>query len=170
MMNPLTRSCWRAKIDYDMNDLSRQGFVYLLENQSMPGIIKAGATRNHPLQRAKELAAGTGVPTPFTISYYRSFEDAFDAETAVHEAFSHCRVNSGREFFAAALSDMVAFVDKLAITQASQGVTGGTYTRPVELPDLSFAELFATFPDDGDGRELTAEEQSKCRALEGRMV
>lgn len=170
------------------NPDARQGFVYVLQSPSMRGpdgvpILKIGATRKHPLQRAKELSAGTGVPEPFVLAYYRDFDDAFLAESLVHEAFASVRTNEAREFFAAGLAAVVAFIDSLGTSAAyrsllsSQGIVGGECPEP--LPSLGdwgppietpWSELFATFPDDGSPRELTPEEQAKCRALAAELA
>lgn len=165
-------------------DNGRQGWVYVLANASMPGLYKIGATRKHPLQRAKELAAGTGVPTPFSIAYYRDYADCFLAETLVHERFESERVAESREFFSANLSEIVTFIDALPTSTeykddlASQDLTGGDYGNEYITKEYltkvqkayrdtptPYAELFATFPDDGTPRELTEEEQMKCRRL-----
>ncbi len=157
----------------------RQGFVYVLQNRSMRTadgrpILKIGATRKHPVQRAKELGASTGVPEPMQLAYFRDYQDCFLAETYAHEHFAAQRVNELREFFEVDLAEAIAYLDGLPNSStfreelASQGITGGSATMPVELPNLRFAELFATFPDDGSGRELTEHEQRQCRALAGR--
>lgn len=157
---------------------SQLGFVYLLTSPSMPGLVKVGATRKHPLQRARELSAGTGVPTDFKVAYFRDFDDCFLAEALTHEAFAEYRVNEGREFFEVSLGELVAFVDRLASSRGYQdglgsaGVTGGTWDkgqqfRATQSVSTPFADLFATFPDRGDG-VLNAEERAACRALEQR--
>lgn len=148
-------------------DTGRLGFIYVLTNAHMPGLVKVGATRKHPLQRANELGAGTGVPGAFELAYFRDFDDSFAAETAVHEHFAAARVNESREFFAASVGDVIAFINALAAREASQGVTGGTYQRVVELDPMPWSELFATFEDRGDG-VLNETEQAACRALEAR--
>ncbi len=162
----------RSSLYYDNG---RQGFCYVLTNPHMPGIVKAGATRKHPLQRTQELGAGTGVPGDFTLAYFRDYLDAFAAETLIHEHFAHARINESREFFAVPVGEMIAFMDSLPRRVAedaglsSQGVTGGDYQRPVVLPDTPFAELFSRFDPDGPA-ELTAAEQAQCRALEASLA
>ncbi len=171
-------------------DQGRVGFVYLLTNPHMKGLVKIGATRKHPLQRAKELGAGTGVPGEFTIAYFRDFADCFAAETLVHQAFVNHRVNDSREFFEATVAEVVDYLDGLSTSNeyraelASVGIRGGSYgddgldgidnailkARVRETPPASvatpWADLFASFPDDGSPRELTPEEQTQCHALE----
>lgn len=144
----------------------RSGYVYGLTHDYMPGIVKVGASRKHPMQRLAELSASTGVPGAFKLAYYVQCQDAFALEAALHEEFSERRVDSGREFFAVAISEVVS--------QARQRVgvsveEGGEWLKEEVNTKGSYpwAELFATFPDDGEGRELTAEESAKCRTLAG---
>lgn len=158
-------------------DNGRQGWVYLATNDFMPGLVKVGATRKHPLQRAKELSAGTGVPAEMRLAYYHDFADAFEAERLVHERFEQARVNEAREFFRVELGEVIAYVAGLCNSStyrdalASEGLEGGEYTmpRPVQLPAADYALLFASFPDDGSPRELTEDERAQCAALAARI-
>ena len=60
------------------------GYVYVLINPSLNGIVKIGKTQNNPDERAKELSSATGVPTPFFVAYSSYFKDSNAAETFVH--------------------------------------------------------------------------------------
>lgn len=152
---------------------NRLGWVYVLAHPEMPGLAKLGATRKHPIQRATELSAGTGVPGQFTVAYYRSFSDAFEAEGLLHDRLADVRVDAAREFFRVSVEEAAGLIRGLAEELESDGREGGEMIDAgVVLPvgpnveDLyPMAVLFSTFPDDGEGRELTLEERAKCRAL-----
>ena len=137
----------------------------------MPNILKIGRTRKHPIQRAQELGASTGTPEAFVLEYYRDYADCVLAESLIHDYLDSVRVNKGREFFKVEVHTAIAYLNALSNNAEyrgaldSVGVTGGQWRRRNTV-DTSFAELFATFPDDGEGRELTPEEQAKCRQLE----
>ena len=74
------------------------GFVYIAENDSIPGFVKIGRTARHPFARMKELQS-TGVPTPFKLyTAVYSIEDDL-LEKNVHQAMQHSRVSDRREFF-----------------------------------------------------------------------
>jgi hypothetical protein len=75
------------------------GFLYILSNPSMPRVVKVGQTERHPLVRAAELSAHSGVPTPFVVEYAWEVSDRFVAEAAVHAALEGHRTNPGREFY-----------------------------------------------------------------------
>lgn len=152
-----------------MNDLyTKQGFVYVLTHESMPGICKIGATRKHPIQRARELASSTGVPGPYTLSYYRDFVDSFKAETLLHKRLDEYRVNESREFFQVDVGSAVRAVDDVSKQLHSEGIRGGSYGRPVETVATPWAELFASFKA-SDSNELNEEEIAQCRALRSKQ-
>ena len=43
------------------------GYVYVLSNPSIPGIVKIGMTERDVPARALELSASTGVPEPYDV-------------------------------------------------------------------------------------------------------
>lgn len=79
------------------------GYLYLMINPSMEGMVKIGRTKLTPEQRAKELSAATGVPTPLQVVYEQYFSDVVEAEARVHALleFRNFRVSVSREFFLA---------------------------------------------------------------------
>lgn len=80
------------------------GYVYVLANPSMPGVVKVGMTTRDPQQRARELS-GTGVPTPFKVevAYWTSAPDR--AERVAHQLLADERLSQGREFFRCSAAD-----------------------------------------------------------------
>ncbi len=156
---------------------TKRGSLYLLSHPQMPNLLKIGVTRKHPIARATELSAGTGVPGEFVVEYWLGFENAFEVESAIHERLAEVRVDPAREFFRVGLSEAIAVVRSLSETYTSYGAEGGEWTTnggaetvwnicSVSTP---YADLFASFPDDGSDRELTLEERTHCRALRERL-
>ena len=74
------------------------GYVYILTNPAMPGLIKIGKTRLNPTDRAAQLHT-TGVPRGFQVEYACHTSDPEAVEQAMHVAFGPRRVNDRREFF-----------------------------------------------------------------------
>src|SRR6266702_6225119 len=106
--------------------MSIAGFVYVLINPSMEGMVKIGKTNRDPHQRAKELSATTGVPTPFMSVYDEFFDNCSEAEDFVHtllERNGH-RVSDNREFFQIAVKDAIAAVMEAKVNLYS-GERGG---------------------------------------------
>ena len=75
------------------------GFVYILTNSKMPGIVKIGSTRLHPIQRARQLSSSTGVPAQFQVIAFQRFEDELRAERELQARFNRYRVDARREFY-----------------------------------------------------------------------
>lgn len=86
------------------------GYVYILSNPSMPGLLKIGRTSRSVDQRANELYQ-TGVPTPFKVEAEYYTPDCRALEKYAHEAFCGVRVDHSREFFAAPTLDVVTFIE-----------------------------------------------------------
>ena len=74
------------------------GYVYILTNPSMPGLVKVGKTTITPNKRMGELHS-TGVPTPFQLECSISVNDCHEAELLAHQALNSFRVAKNREFF-----------------------------------------------------------------------
>lgn len=134
------------------------GSVYVLSNAATPGWFKVGATVHHPIQRARQLSASSGVPVPYVVAYHRAVPFPFEAESWLHRMLADYRINDSREFFAVELSKIIMLMETLDEL---------VYSSDIKTP---FAELFATFPDGDSGRELTDDEQAKCRALEAELA
>lgn len=85
------------------------GYLYLLVNPSMEGIVKIGRTTRNPAVRAEELGAVTGVPTPFLLVFDLFFPDCDHAERYVHDVLEArgLRVSEGREFFRVSPSEAI---------------------------------------------------------------
>src|SRR5690242_11672064 len=83
------------------------GFVYILINPSMPGLLKIGRTQRPTRDRLRELQR-TGVPTPFEVAYELFSERSDEIENALHQRFEAFRVNPKREFFRVPLREVIA--------------------------------------------------------------
>lgn len=84
------------------------GYVYVLSNESMPGIVKIGRSKRSGSNRATELYKNnTGVATPFKLEFELLCEDMNEAEAIMHERLQNHRVNGNREFFRIELHEAV---------------------------------------------------------------
>jgi hypothetical protein len=52
------------------------GWVYVISNESMPGVVKVGYSFKDPKERADE-PANTGAPTPYLVDYALFVEDPY---------------------------------------------------------------------------------------------
>ena len=86
-----------------------QGWVYVLVNASIPGLVKVGQTTGLPKMRAAELSRHTGVATPFVLVFEQSFADCIAAERDVHAILDRCgmRYKPNREFFFGPIPEII---------------------------------------------------------------
>jgi hypothetical protein len=75
-----------------------KGYIYVLTNPAMPGLVKIGRSIHGGRKRAEQID-GTGVPMPFDVYFEMTFTDPEDAELSIHETLRGKRVNPAREFF-----------------------------------------------------------------------
>jgi hypothetical protein len=93
-----------------------QGWIYVLVNSSIPGLVKVGRTTRSPLERVAELSAATGVPTPFVLAFDQDFNDCIAAERSVHAELDRrgLRIAANREFFRGSPAEIVRVVLEVA--------------------------------------------------------
>jgi hypothetical protein len=90
-------------------------YIYILENNLMPGLVKIGFTKNKPSERVKQINAATGVALDFDVKYQYPCFNAHDLEKEIHiyleaEGF---RVNKKKEFFNITLEQAIAVIERI---------------------------------------------------------
>lgn len=88
------------------------GYVYILINNSMSGLIKIGKTIRDSRERARELST-TGVPTPFQVAFEVFSEEYEKLENEIHKELANFRVSSNREFFKYPLDQAIKLLQHL---------------------------------------------------------
>ena len=71
------------------------GWVYVITNQAMPGLVKVGFTERHPDDRASDFNQRhhrTAIPFPFVVAYAAKVEDPRELEREIHQVLDHCRI------------------------------------------------------------------------------
>lgn len=84
-----------------------KGWVYVISNKAMPGIVKVGFTMKEPRERAAELNH-TGAPHPYRVDYHVSVEDPYEIEQSAHRQLSRHRVK--KEWFRCSSEKAVAAI------------------------------------------------------------
>ncbi len=92
---------------------SDKQYVYILTNESMPGLCKIGFTKNMPDKRAKQINASTGVALDFMVEYAYPCYNGHDLEQEVHGYLDSYRVNKHREFFRISVEDAKSVIERL---------------------------------------------------------
>ena len=89
-------------------------WVYILSNESQPGMYKIGYTSYEDVdQRVKQLSKSTSVATPFHLEWaFRCF-NAERLEGEVHKKLQGHRISKDREFFAISLNEAKETVEDL---------------------------------------------------------
>ena len=87
------------------------GWVYIIVNKSMPGLVKVGYTDRSPAKRASELG-GTGMPTPYVVAFSVRSHEARKIEQQVHRKLA--KVNVGKEWFRCTVATARSAIENVA--------------------------------------------------------
>lgn len=88
-----------------------RGYLYVLSNRAMPGLLKIGYTTRTLKERIAELSS-TGVPSRFEIEFYCEVEHAANFESAIHSQLHNRRFE--KEFFRCTTAEAVKNVKLVA--------------------------------------------------------
>ncbi|MCM3226627.1 GIY-YIG nuclease family protein [Terribacillus saccharophilus] len=101
-----------------------EGYIYILINSSMEGLVKIGKTTRNPEGRVKELSSATGVPTPFTLIYKEKFNDCDKAEKSIHERLELMgkRLTRNREFFTVPVYEAIKIVQEVQMALSTKAI------------------------------------------------
>lgn len=121
------------------------GYVYVLSNPSMPGVVKVGRSIHGGSSRAASLY-GTGVPAAFVLEFEIYTKDHEWLEFEAHKSLRFNRANPDREFFKCPPSDAIEeivaiYMERLCSSKTDQEVVAESDHE--EIPVLSEAELQA---------------------------
>lgn len=143
----------------------------------MPGQVKIGRTNRSADDRARELSAFTGIPTPFIVAYEIEVSDSSVAERAIHDALgdANFRTSANREFFYVPVRQAIQIVnstiDELDIGSAnhSSETESLAYSNQIELLRRATELLYATDTSAADVQHvktalLLLSEQGEARA------
>jgi len=105
----------RSKEIHIPKGLTGAQYIYILENDTMPGLVKIGFTKNKPSERVKQINAATGVALDFNVKYQYPCFNAHDLEKEIHiyleaEGF---RVNKKKEFFNITVEQAISVIERI---------------------------------------------------------
>jgi hypothetical protein len=84
-----------------------RGWVYIITNSAMPGLVKVGFSMKDPAVRAKELG-GTGVPFPYVVEYDALVHAPRGTERKIHETLAHKR--AAKEWFRCTVEEALSAI------------------------------------------------------------
>jgi hypothetical protein len=141
------------------------GYVYILTNPSMPGLVKIGRTQRNSHDRARELYT-TGVPTRFEVAFEISSDDHESLENQMHARLSEFRPNEDREFFRYPLMGAIKLLLQLrgAATQSESSfsaisILGRLKKKYPRWIDPTIADVQIVQTDDRVWLEITRENE-----------
>ena len=90
-------------------------YIYILENDTMPGLVKIGFTKNKPSERVKQINAATGVALDFDVKYQYPCFNAHDLEKEIHIYLESqgFRVNKKKEFFNITVQQAISVIERI---------------------------------------------------------
>lgn len=88
-----------------------EGYVYILSNPVMPGLVKIGFTTEDDINVRLNGLFQTGVPVPFDVEYACRIPDCKKVERALHRAFHPQRTHARREFFNIEADQAIAILE-----------------------------------------------------------
>lgn len=95
------------------------GYVYVLINHSMPGLLKIGRTVRDSRARARELST-TSLPTPYTVAFEVFSQDCEVLEKEAHTRLADFRVAQNREFFRYPLDRAIKLLLQLSVPPSDE--------------------------------------------------
>lgn len=75
------------------------GFIYVLKNPSLKGMVKIVASTKYSNEICRELSSTASIPTPFNVVYHLPSINPFKIETIVHTILDEYRVIKYSDFF-----------------------------------------------------------------------
>jgi len=84
-----------------------RGWVYIITNKSMPGLVKVGYSTKDPQLRAEELNH-TGSPHPYTTVYDALVMHPYQIEQQVHKLLVEKK--EGKEWFRCSISEAISAI------------------------------------------------------------
>jgi hypothetical protein len=113
------------------------GYVYILSNETMPGLMKIGFTERTVAERISELSAHTGVPSPYKEEASFPVAEPSKIERLIHDSLSPYRHREDREFFRLSPGEATAHVRKiLGIAVEPPRSSTGVPKSPPPVPPL----------------------------------
>ena len=109
------------------------GYVYVLSNQQMPGLVKIGFTTKDVKVRVAELSSATGVPAAFEIEYYCLTKNPEDVELQVHRHLSKHRLPN-REFFSTDVFSAISAIETYLVNVEAEKFSRVPALSPRYLP------------------------------------
>jgi hypothetical protein len=119
------------------------GYIYVLSNPAMPGLLKIGFTQHSDTKRRiLELSKNTAVPLHFVLEFEQLIENPVQYERLIHARLSQYRLSPDKEFFKIDLDTVEKIIRKIVFGSED-------YSAAIELQH--FVSLYKKHPDNFTG-------------------
>ena len=106
-----------------------KGFVYILTNPTMPGLVKIGRATNLE-NRLQDLNRKVG--KPYKVFSHLEVEDMETVEKLLHDAFDDYRINPRREFFEVEAARVASALELVNCTPVNAPTQQQTEPQPAQ--------------------------------------
>jgi hypothetical protein len=89
------------------------GYIYILSNPCMPGLVKIGFTNRSVQERIIELNSATAIPESFVIEATYKSDNPENDEKNVHSFLNGCRKSTAREFFQIEITKVIETITRI---------------------------------------------------------
>jgi hypothetical protein len=114
-----------------------RGYVYVLSNPSMPGLVKIGRSKIGGAKRAKQLYQ-TGIPAPFVLEFEIMSDECEAAEQRVHESLACFRESNCREFFRLTATEAIIAVIGAIVSDFDHAIEAVDFVKTSVFEDVSY--------------------------------
>lgn len=104
---------WIKNQTVDLTLSLGEGYIYILANKSIPGILKIGYTDRTPQERVKEINGATGVITNWYVANSFTCRSPKVIESLVHTQLRDCRIAVNKEGFAVSLTEAERIISNI---------------------------------------------------------
>lgn len=104
---------WIKNGSVDLTLSLGEGYIYILENKSIPGILKIGYTDRTPQERVKEINGATGVITNWYVANSFACKSPKVIETLIHTKLNKYRISPKKEGFNILLSEAERIISNI---------------------------------------------------------
>jgi len=148
-----------------------KGWIYVIPNRAMPGLVKIGYSIQDPVVRAEELDH-TGSPHPYVVEYEMLTERPHQVEQEIHQALSTCC--EGKEWFSCTLEESIVAIRKVAGRRAiteTLNITGEKQLKDIQatldniLSNLSSLEFYLGSKEEKRNPEIIQNRVQNLKAL-----
>lgn len=119
----------------------KEGYVYVLSNPAMPGLVKIGRTTRHPADRVREMNSASGVALRFKLEMSIRTKYPNWTERLLHRALDRYRLNQNREFFQLSADEAVAICKRCVRMSKAEFLKSVGYKPKPRRPKISVGWL-----------------------------